>query len=481
MAPDISSTKIDGFLEKLHVSERDGKINDKAKTVLQERLNRTNATILFPNSDGYEENIQRCSDTCKRRAAAVVLVTDEKEVQAVVNTCRENAVPFVVAGGRHSTSPSSAIEDGIVIDLRKMRSVTIDAEKKIITAQGGAIWEDVDVEAAKYGLATPGGMVTLIRCKSIWGMSLQTHTGTVNHTGIGGLTLGGGSGWLSGRYGLAIDNLLSVKMVLADGSYVTASSHSHPDLFWAVRGAGQNFGVVTEFVYKAHDQGPVYSGMLVFTPDKLDKVVEFANWHHENHGENEAMGIAFSQPPNAPVVSVMVLVFFNGNEEEGKKYFAPLLELEPLVNMAATMPYEKVNEMLNSGTGFGGRKIFGGSNVVLPLDKRFVHSIYEEFSQFTMGNERMSQSLLMFELVPFKKVSSVPIEETAHGNRGDYYNVGTLFKWYDPAQDEMVRMFNRKLNGRIKEEAGVKKSMGVGVYSNYLCECNRPSHTLYQC
>jgi len=160
MAPDASSTKTDG--ETPHVSQRDGKINDKAKTILQEQLSGTNATILFPESDGYEESIQRWSDTCKRRAAAVVLVTNEKEVQAVVNTCRENTVPFVVAGGRHSTSLSSAIEDGIVIDLRNMRRVTIDAEKKTITAQGGALWEDVDVEAAKYGLATPGGMVTLM-------------------------------------------------------------------------------------------------------------------------------------------------------------------------------------------------------------------------------------------------------------------------------------------------------------------------------
>jgi FAD/FMN-containing dehydrogenase len=162
MAPDASSTKIDDVLKKLYISKRDGQISDKAKSILQEQLSKTNATILFPDSDGYEENIKRWSDTCELRAAAVVLVTNEKEVQVVVNICRENAVPFVVAGGRHSTSMSNAIEDGIVIDLRKMRKVTVDAEKKTITAQGGAIWEDVDVEAAKYGLATPGGMFTLM-------------------------------------------------------------------------------------------------------------------------------------------------------------------------------------------------------------------------------------------------------------------------------------------------------------------------------
>jgi hypothetical protein len=178
MAPDASSTKTDGSLETLHAPQRDGKISDKVKTILQEQLIETNATILFPDSDGYEENIQRWSDTCNLRAAAVVLVTDEKQVQAVVNICRENAVPFVAAGGRHSTSLSSAIEDGIVIDLRKMRRVTIDAEKKTITAQGGAIWEDVDVEAAKYGLATPGGMVDVNRWKTCAYESTQAQSTT---------------------------------------------------------------------------------------------------------------------------------------------------------------------------------------------------------------------------------------------------------------------------------------------------------------
>jgi hypothetical protein len=297
-------------------------------------------------------------------------------------------------------------------------------------------------------------------------------TGTVNHTGIGGLTLGGGWGWLSGRHGLTIDNLLSVKMVLADGSYVTVSSDSHPDLFWAIRGAGQCFGVAMEFVYKAYDQGPVYAGILAFTPDKLDKVVDFANWHHEHHDGDQAMNFGFSQPPDAPMVAVLVAVFFNGNEEDGKKYITPLLELEPIMNMMATLPYEQLNAMTNFATAFGARKIFGGSNVVLPLDKKFVKSVYDEFSQFTLGNEKMGESLILFEIVPFKKIASVPMEETAFGNRGEYYNVATLFKWYDPAQDEMVRMFNRKLNRRIKEEAGVKKSPGVGAYSNYMRELN---------
>lgn len=128
-----------------------------------------------------------------------------------------------------------------MIDLSLMRQVTVDPSVMTITAQGGCLWVDVDEAAGKYGLATVGG--------------------TVNHTGIGGLTLGGGYGWLSGYHGLAIDNLLSVRMVLADGSLVTASDAENPDLFWAVRGAGQSFGVTVEFTYRAHEQkDPVWAG-----------------------------------------------------------------------------------------------------------------------------------------------------------------------------------------------------------------------------
>lgn len=457
MAPDASSATTDGSQpapSSATSNLEQGQISAKAKTRLESALKGTTAEIAWPEiAVAYEPLIQRWSETCVLRAAAVVLPSTEQEIQSIVKVCREEAVPFVVAGGRHSTSLSSAITDGVVIDLRRMRGITVDAERKTITAEGGATWEEVDVEGGKYGLATVGG--------------------TVNHTGIGGLILGGGWGWLSGQYGLTIDNLISVRILLADGRAVTASKEENEDLFWAVRGAGQCFGVVTSFTLQAYDQGPVFAGLLAFTPDKLAKIVEFANWYHANNDGRQAMGFGFSMPPGAPVVAVLTTLFYNGSEEEGKKYFAPLLEQEPLMNQTGLIPYEKVNAMLNQAATWGGRKLFGGSNVVLPLDVGFVQSVYDEFSAFTTGNEKMGESLILFELVPFKKIVSFPPESTACGNRGEYYSVGTVFRWYDEKQDQMVREFNRKLTRRIKDEAGAKKSSGVGQYSNYICKRKR--------
>lgn len=458
MAPDATSAKTDGSLDTPNVPSssattnlKQGQIPAKAKARLESDLKGTTAEVVFPeNATTYEDLIQRWSETCVLRAAAIILPTTEQEIQTTINICREEKVPFIVAGGRHNTSLSSSITDGVAIDLRRMRSVTIDEKTKTVTAQGGANWEEVDVEAAKYGLATVGG--------------------TVNHTGIGGLILGGGWGWLSGQYGLTIDNLHSVRMVLADGRAVTASKDENADLFWGVRGAGQCFGVVTEFKLQAFDQGPVFAGLMAFTPDKLGKVVEFVNWYHEHNDGKQAMGMGFSQPPDAPVVVVLTTMFYNGPEEKGKEFFKPLFDLEPLMNHTGLMPYEQVNGMLNSATTFGGRKIFGGSNVTLPMNTKFAQSVYDEFSAFTTGNEKMGESLILFELVPYQKIVSVPMEETACGNRGEYYSVGTVFRWYDEKQDQMVREFNRKLNRRIKEEGGIKKSPGVGVYSNYLCK-----------
>jgi len=432
-------------------SLQQGAIPAAAKAALSHAARGTSTELVFPDAGAaYAALIARWSATCERRAAAIALPATEADVQAMVRALRAAQVPFVVAGGRHSTSSSSAVRDGVVLDLRRMRAVAVDAKRKTVAVQGGALWEDVDAEAGKHGLATVGG--------------------TVNHTGVGGLILGGGWGWLSAKYGLTIDNLLSVRIVLADGRAVTASKDENADLFWGVRGAGQCFGVVTEFVLQAYDQGPVFAGLIALTPDKLAKVVEFSNWHHANGDGTQAMSFGFSQPPGAPVVAVLVAMFYDGPEEKAKKYFAPLLESEPIMNHTGIIPYDQVNAMLNSAATWGGRKIFGGSNIVLPLDTKFVQSIYDEFSQFIMGNEKMGESLILFELVPFKKIASVPVNETACGNRGEYYNVGTLFRWYDEKQDQMVREFNRKLNRKVKEEAGVKKSSGVGVYSNYLCK-----------
>lgn len=296
-----------------------------------------------------------------------------------------------------------------------MRGVTIDPEAQTITAEGGTIWEDVDSAAAKHGLATVGG--------------------TVNHTGVGGLTLGGGYGYLTGKYGLTIDNLLSVEVVLASGEAVTASKDTNADLFWAIRGAGQNFGVVTNFTFQGYPQeNPVFAGPLVFPPTALPQIVEFMNKFHTTNDGNQALLVGFSSPPpqNAPVI--LTQLFHNGTEEEGRAIFADLFKLEPLANMSGMVPYPVLNSLLNVSAGFDGRKLFGGGAFKLPLEPAFVEGVYREFQTFVESKENfaVAQSLMLWEVVPYKKVMEVKNEETSFANRGDYYNVATMFKWYIP-------------------------------------------------
>ncbi|KAF1933956.1 FAD-binding domain-containing protein [Didymella exigua CBS 183.55] len=424
-------------------------------TSLKEILKDTKADVLVPD-DGhkYENIIQRWSESCVKRASAVVVVRSTADISAALEQIRKNKLPFTIRGGGHSTSGAASIENGLVIDLSKMRGVTVDASASTISAEGGTIWEDVDNAAAKHGLATVGG--------------------TVNHTGVGGLTLGGGYGYLTGKYGLTIDNLLSVEIVLASGKVVTASKSEKADLFWAIRGAGQNFGVVTKFTFQGYPQeNPVFAGPLVFPPTALPKIVEFMNRFHETNDGNQALLVAFSSPPPANAPVVLTQLFHNGTEEEGKAIFADLFTLGPLANRSGMVPYQVLNSLLNISAGFDGRKLFGGGAFKLPLDPAFVQNVYSEFQAFveSKADSAIAQSMMLWEVVPYKKVMEVRNEETSFANRGDYYNVATMFKWFDTTLDTEMRTFSRSLLKKASETAADRsKDGGVGQYGNYASE-----------
>lgn len=179
--------------------------------------------VLSPGDDGFKQSLIRWSHAAIKPAGVVVQPGTAEEVSTAVTYATANKISLVIMGGSHSTSGSSSSDGGMVIDLRRMNSVKVDTGAKTVAFGGGCKWKEVDEECAEHGLATVGG--------------------TVNHTGVGGLTLGGGYGWLSSKHGLTIDNLVGVELVLADGRIVNASDSENQDLFWAVRGAGQNFGV----------------------------------------------------------------------------------------------------------------------------------------------------------------------------------------------------------------------------------------------
>ncbi|KAJ5930911.1 FAD binding oxidoreductase [Penicillium verhagenii] len=408
---------------------------------LRKHLEGTHAVVLTPGSGGYLESIRRWSDTCEKKAAAVILPTTTEEVSLSVKFASTHRIPMVVHNGGHSTSGSSATEGGIVISLVRMRHVVIDPTRKTITAQGGTIWEDVDKAAAAYELATVGG--------------------TVNHTGVGGLTLGGGYGWLTGKYGLTIDNLLAATVVLANGSILEASEKNNPDLFWALRGAGQNFGVVTEFVFQGYDQtNEVYAGILSWTPDRLPQIIDFVNKFEEASNTGD-QGIFFGFCGT----SIVAAIFYNGPRCEAESYFAPILSIEPTSNSCDMMPYCELNSIQNPLATYGGRKSFSGAFVKLPLETPFFQELWADYTDMLKTYPESSRTAVLFELVSQKQVLRVPKNATAFATRGPYYNVGCVFRWDNPELDQTMRIIQRDMMRKVGERAGA--GAHARAYANY--------------
>jgi hypothetical protein len=264
-------------------------------------------------------------------------------------------------------------------------------------------------------------------------------------------------------------------MVLADGRIVTASETENDDLFWAVRGAGQDFGVVTEFVFKAYPQkDPVFTGLLFFDADKLPQIVEFANRFPTLTDGNQSLVFGFTGSlPLMEKSAIVVAVFHNGSSTDAENFFAPLFSLHPVASNTDTVPYPMANAILNKAAQYGARKHFSGASVTIPVDIDFVQSLYEDFDQIMKAYPRSGNSILTIELFPYTKVIQVSREATAYANRGRYYNVASIFCWHTPELDTRMRSLQRKLMDKIHHRAGTSRFKyghvdGVGVYANYV-------------
>ncbi|MDO6436647.1 FAD-binding oxidoreductase [Cyclobacterium sp. 1_MG-2023] len=292
--------------------------------------------VLTPKSKGYDDARAVYNAMIDKRPAAIAICQSETDVVKAVNFARENDIEIAIRGGGHNGAGLALVDDGLVIDLSKMKGIAIDVAAKTAQIQSGCLLKEVDAATHEHGLALPSGII--------------------GSTGIGGLTLGGGMGYLSRKGGLTIDNLLECKVVLASGELVTANKDSHPDLFWALRGGGGNFGVVTSFKFKLLSIKNVYAGPMFWPIEKAKEAMRFYDTLTKNSSNDLYGFFAFLMvPPAAPFPEHLwnqkvcgVVWNYTGPIEEAEKIFKPIREFgPPILDFVGEIPMPALNSMFD--------------------------------------------------------------------------------------------------------------------------------------
>jgi hypothetical protein len=287
--------------------------------------------LMRPGEPGYDEARVRFNGMFDKRPALITRPTGNVDVAAAIAFARQRGLPIAVKGGGHSVAGFSNVDDGVVIDLGRMRGVRVDPSAGTARAQGGATWGDFDRETQLHGLATPGGLVST--------------------TGIGGLTLGGGFGVLSSKHGLSCDNLISADVVTADGKVVVANEKENADMFWGLRGGGGNFGVVTSFEYRLHPVAQLLVSLSMYSPEQGADMLGFLGKLFDEAPKDLAFVALFITVPEQPPMPIfppevlgkkMCAIFaaYVGDVEEGEKVIAPIKAFgKPSFEIAMPMPY----------------------------------------------------------------------------------------------------------------------------------------------
>jgi hypothetical protein len=367
-------------------------------------------TVLAPGTDGFDGARSIWNGMIDRTPAAIVRCAGAADVVAAVNAARDQGLVLAVRGGGHSAAGSSVCDAGIMVDLSAMKSIRVDPARRTVRAEGGVTWAEFDRETQAFGLATTGGVVST--------------------TGIAGLTLGGGIGWLGRTYGLSCDNLLSVDIVTADGQLRTASAEENPDLFWAVRGGGGNFGIVTSFEYRLHEVGPNVLAGLVIWPrpmarDVLRAYRDFTERAPENASAYAGLGTA---PDGTPIV--VLIAFHNGPTAEGEALFASLRAFgPPVADMIQSMPYTAAQQMLDPLNPPGNR-VYWKSEILKNLDDDVLDTIVDRAAA--------TPSPLSASLIEFYggAINRVGVQDTAYPLRDATNALNVISMWTDAAQDE---------------------------------------------
>ena len=371
---------------------------------------------LQPGNDGYDEARTIWNEMIDRRPDLIVRCTGVSDVIAAVKFARSNELLVSVRGGGHNVSGNAVCDGGLMIDLSLMRSIHVDAAKRSARAEPGATWHDYDVETQVFGLASTGGAVST--------------------TGIAGLTLGGGWGWLGGRYGLACDNLLSADVVTADGQLVTASADENEELFWGLRGGGGNFGVVTSFEYQVHPVGEVIGGVIWHPLGAARDVLTFYDEFTQSSPDDLVSLVQAVTLPDGPL-SIGIEVCYFGGIEKGEEYLRPLREFGTPIS-DDVIPTTYVDYQQAADEAFPPKlQNYWKSNFLKTLDADGIDVILDYTSRIPTP-----ETVFMIEQVG-NGVKRVGKDDTAFNHRDARYSLLIMGMTADPANNERVINWTR--------------------------------------
>ena len=401
--------------------------------------------LIRPQDGDYEQARQVWNGAIDKRPALIARCTTAADVVAVVNLARETRTPLAVRGGGHNVAGSGVCDGGVVLDLSGMRAVTVDPAGRRAHAGGGATWADLDGATQAHGLATTGGLIS--------------------STGIGGLTLGGGIGWLMRRHGLTCDNLLSAEVVTAGGKLVRASAAPGDDgeLFWGLRGGGGNFGVVTTFEYRLHPVTTILGGMLMFQSPRAADVLRAYRTLVADAPDELTTLFAFLYAPPAPFIPeplrgkpvVAILVCHCGSPEQAARDVAPFRALRADGDLLGPMPYAALQGMLDPGAPPGLQNYF--KSAYLPaLTDAAVDALVAQ-------GARLPPPMCQIHLHHMGgAVSRVAEDATAFANRDNTFTMNIIATFADPAQTATHVAWARDA------AAAVAPFTSGGVYVNFL-------------
>lgn len=356
------------------------KVKDLDATVIEAFVSQIRGRIIFPKDTNYDETRKVYNAMIDKHPGMFVMCVDVADVMYAVNFGRDNDLLVAVRGGGHNGGGLGLCDDGLVIDLSGLKSIRVDTTDNTVTVGGGNVWGEVDHATHPFGLAVPAGIVST--------------------TGVGGLTLGGGVGHLSRKYGLTIDNLLEADMVLADGSFVTVNATHNTDLFWAIRGGGGNFGIVTSFKFQAHPVKTVFGGPTLWPIEKTNEIMK---WYHEfiNNAPDELNGfIATLIIPGPPFPDFLhnkqfcgIVWCYVGELEKAEEIFKPILAMDPVFQHVGEMPYPSIQTLFDGlfppglqwywradffnelGADVSARHLEFGSKIPTPLSQMHMYPI----------------------------------------------------------------------------------------------------------